>query len=106
MTPERAKELLPVIQAFAAGKRIQFQPANMPFSWVDARPDILNFEIGDFNWRVKPATIKYRRYIQKLGGVAGVFTWNPARSVLSWVEIENAPNFVRWIDTELQEVEI
>ena len=34
MTPERAKELLPIIQAFAEGKQIQTRP-NDEFSWQD-----------------------------------------------------------------------
>lgn len=34
MTPERAKELLPIITAFVAGKTIQWQSAKL--CWFDA----------------------------------------------------------------------
>lgn len=53
MNRERAKELLPIIQAYAEGKQIQYRLKNEPDSvWTD--------KTGDFSWnecyeyRIKP----------------------------------------------------
>lgn len=51
MTREEAKELLPVIKAFADGKAIQFRTKNRP--WVNLLDD--NLEICElFKYRIKP----------------------------------------------------
>ena len=51
MTREEAKELLPVIKAFADGKAIQFRTKNRP--WVNLLDN--NLEICElFKYRIKP----------------------------------------------------
>jgi len=50
MTPERAKELLPIIQAYAEGKTIQYR-ANINVGWRDAGGPRWD---DDFEYRIKP----------------------------------------------------
>ena len=58
MTREEAKELLPIIQAFAEGKSIQMRTENRP--WFDVLDDKL--EIGKiFEYRIKSKP-KYRPF--------------------------------------------
>lgn len=52
MTPQRAKELLPVIQAFAEGKTIQCNYAKNPNDTWEVALDPCFAE--DFNYRIKP----------------------------------------------------
>jgi hypothetical protein len=56
MTPEQAKKLLPVMQAFAGGKEVQYQHKNLVGSvmWFDATSP--TFDLS-FEWRVKPEKI-------------------------------------------------
>jgi len=102
MTPERAKELLPIIQAFAEGKVIQYRetPAYM---WHPC-PNGASFN-GRGEYRIKPATLKYRLYIVRLSDEMRVVAWNdqPGWGI---AHIESGQNFIRWIDTEWQEVEV
>ena len=61
MTREEAKELLPVIQAFAEGKTIQVKVTdNRWYDWKD-KTDELNFESGPQRYRIKPES-KYRPF--------------------------------------------
>jgi hypothetical protein len=52
MTRERAKELLPIISAYAEGKTIQYKRNDV---WTDAfyQTDI-SFDINSTSYRVKP----------------------------------------------------
>lgn len=58
MTVEEAKELLPIMQAFADGKTIQFRTNNRP--WVDLLDNDLNIN-ALFEYRIKPE-LKYRPF--------------------------------------------
>lgn len=50
MSPEQAKELLPIIQAFSEGRAVQYRwPMNGP--WTDADKLVLD---GNAQWRIKP----------------------------------------------------
>ncbi len=51
MTPTRAKELLPVIQAFAEGKKIQFKDS-VTQKWADG--DQFSFDYSSYQYRIKP----------------------------------------------------
>lgn len=54
MTREEAKQLLPIIQAFAEGKTIQVKVTdNRWYDWKD-KTDELNFESGPQRYRIKP----------------------------------------------------
>ena len=60
MDREKAKALLPIIQAFSEGKTIQSRciTDEMPLWWDDNNP---TFEIDDFDYRIKPEP-KYRPF--------------------------------------------
>ena len=61
MTREEAKQLLPIIQAFAEGKTIQVKVTdNRWYDWKD-KIDELNFNSGPQNYRIKPEP-KYRPF--------------------------------------------
>lgn len=53
MTREEAKELLPVLQAFADGKTIQIRKHGEE-SYYDSTNSKLNFDLGYYSYRVKP----------------------------------------------------
>ncbi len=53
MTREEAKELLPVLQAFANGKTIQIRKHGEE-SYYDSTNSKLNFDLGYYSYRVKP----------------------------------------------------
>ena len=58
MTREEAKEMLPIIQAFAEGKTIQFKTKDRP--WFDLLDN--NLEMREvFKYRIKPEP-KYRPF--------------------------------------------
>lgn len=74
MTPERAKELLPVITAFAEGKTIQFK-TKKDGKWTDSIRDI-SFNNSAAFYRVKPEkvyTTLYVVYNKETGEVFEVF---------------------------------
>lgn len=52
MNRERAKELLPIIQAFADDKTIQLR-GRYTDGWEDLRTSA-NFDDNDIEWRIKP----------------------------------------------------
>lgn len=59
MKRQQAKELLPIIQAFAEGKTIQYYYGD---NWVDIRPDTaIDFSDNPSNYRIKPEP-KYRPF--------------------------------------------
>lgn len=60
MTREEAKELLPVLQAFADGKTIQIRKHGEE-SYYDSTNSKLNFDLGYYSYRVKPEP-KYRPF--------------------------------------------
>lgn len=53
MTREEAKEMLPVLQAFANGKTIQIRKHGEE-SYYDSTNSKLNFDLGYYSYRVKP----------------------------------------------------
>lgn len=61
MTREEAKELLPIIQAFAEGKTIQVKVTdNRWYDWKE-KTDKLNFNSDPQSYRIKPES-KYRPF--------------------------------------------
>ena len=64
MNRERARELLPIIQAFAEGKDVQFRnPVGMVGSdWIDD-DEMSHFEI--YEYRIKPEPREFWIQIQK-----------------------------------------
>lgn len=105
MTPERAKYLLPVIQAFAEGKAIQCKCPQSSLKpepvWVDALP---NLEWRD-NWeyRIKPETIEYRVALYCDGNGPPWARVTNQRNLDKVIERQS--EFVRWL-TDWIEVEV
>ena len=63
MTREEAKELLPIIKAFAEGKEIQYRTC--PDKWVDIEEnERVNFTSPPSDYRIKPKP-KYRPFKTK-----------------------------------------
>ena len=63
MTREEAKELLPIIKAFAEGKEIQYRTC--PDKWVDIEEnERVNFTSPPSDYRIKPEP-KYRPFKTK-----------------------------------------
>lgn len=60
MTREQAKELLPIIQAFAEGKIIQFK--NAFGNWIDCDGALFNYPPKDYRIKSEP---KYRPFKDK-----------------------------------------
>lgn len=58
MNRQRAKELLPIIQAFVEGKTIEFRERGCTL-WTESVSPIFNFAI--FEYRIKPSP-KYRPF--------------------------------------------
>ena len=60
MTREKVKELLPILEAYANGKTIQY--CNQEYHWEDVKPDEhLDFSKDVINYRIKPEP-KYRPF--------------------------------------------
>ena len=59
MTREEIKELLPIMQAFAEGKAIQFRCKSG--EWVEIRNDEIDIFLRPNDYRIKPTT-KYRPF--------------------------------------------
>ena len=63
MTREEAKEMMPIIQAFAEGKDIQYRTC--PDKWVDIEEnERVNFTSSPSDYRIKPEP-KYRPFKTK-----------------------------------------
>lgn len=78
MNRERAKELLPVIQAFAEGGKIQFRIANgIDEPWGDMPEDdrmSITFPCEDYEYRIKPEPREFWIIEGTLKGGGGIFT--------------------------------
>lgn len=89
-----------VIVAWAEGKPIQYR---MPGGfWTDLTVNHHTHtpEFGVYEWRVKPAVVKYRNYLYRLA--EGQYV---VRTAQADFKSEGMDGFVRWIG-DWQEVEI
>lgn len=78
MTPERAKELLPVITAFAEGKTIQFKTKQSNV-WTDSIKNV-SFDNSSAIYRVKPEKVQKISYLvvnRNNGEATSVFCSSP-----------------------------
>jgi len=71
MTPERAKELLPIIQAYAEGKQIQWKDTDDNVAFKDVNEDVIWFD--DYDYRVKPEKKVVWMNVYRVPGDADVF---------------------------------
>ena len=94
-----------VIRAWLDGKTVQRQH-HLSGKWLDIPAHNICW-VAFFNpedsYRIKPTVAKYRRYIYK--SEDGYVVAMPA-FVDDVSNIEKWPGFIRWIDTEWQEVEV
>lgn len=100
-TPHKHKDL---IIAWANGAKMQFF-CKVTHCWMNCATPGWHY---DTEYRVKPTTIKYRRYIYKDANSSGeprVYIYNHT-STSSIKEIEAMKGFRGWIDHEWQEVEV
>lgn len=99
-TPHKWAE---VIKAWADGKEVQYAYIVAQSEWITAIQP--NFHSETIVWRIKPKTVKYRRYITNgINGPVVMVVHSPyeegkAESV--WCK-----TFIRWIDAEWQEEEV
>ena len=85
MTPERAKELLPIIEAFSKGDKIQFLQDKEKNFWQNtSTPNWMD----DVQYRIKPQ--RARIWYDKLTQFYKVSLEN------NWKYIENHPLFGGW----------
>lgn len=95
MNRDQAKQFIPILQAFADGKTIEY------YSEVDEQWKPLSNPIFSYmpeRYRIKPETIKieHRRYLYKYHGyLIGV-----CDSRAKAEEISTSPGFIRWIDPD------
>lgn len=55
MTKEKAKELLPIIQAFADGRTLQWKEnESLHPNWINVTGNNCNFDVSLYEWRIKP----------------------------------------------------
>lgn len=92
-----------VMQAYMDGKQIQRRPANCS-TWSDCADP--QWDWACVEYRVKPTVMRYRRYLYSATGlknhaVVQVLNENNAQVA---PDIERLPPFIRWIDTDWQEV--
>ena len=89
MNRQQAKELLPVIQAFAEGKTIEFK--SVFGNWTDCNEVLFNYPPKDY--RIKPES-KYRPFIDNKE------CWNEMlkHQPFGWVRAMNAENDYYIID--------
>jgi hypothetical protein len=102
MNKEQTKQAIAVMQGFIDGKTIQYSPYdNGEWKNVSRTPC---WEWHRYNYRLKPEVVKYRRYLWKTNdNLARVSATSEEKAVKS---ISKYPSFIRWIDTEWQEVEV
>jgi len=79
MNRERCKELLPIIQAFAEGKAIQFrlEGLNGDNSWNDLPEDermTVTFPAEDYEYRIKPEPMEIWVHVFRDGSMSVPFT--------------------------------
>ena len=92
MNRQEAKELLPIIQAFAEGKTIQYYYRGT--DWIDVKLDeVVDFSGCVSNYRIKPGP-KYRPFIDNKE------CWNEMlkHQPFGWVRTMNAENDYYIID--------
>lgn len=99
MTRENAKELLPIIQAFAEGKEIQFYTCG---KWRDMGLPTMVFRLPPEHYRVKPEP-KYRPFTFE-EFVAG-YEKRYSRRLVKFANGDNTVNYtivtVRWDGVKL-----
>ena len=99
-------KLLPVITALVNGKECQFRNS-VREGWQRLTPTSPIAWYEDVEYRIKPTTVQYRRYFYRLGNSLCVGSLpNVPDEQQQPKTIEREFWFVKWIDTEWQEIEL
>jgi hypothetical protein len=100
---EETKNAIAVMQAFVDGKPVQYRPIPGCMEWG---PPVYSplWDWKSCEYRVKPETVQYRRYLAKISGntVVGICVCplqSPERT-------EQFSTFIRWIDKQWIEEEV
>ena len=104
MNKEQTKQAIAVMQGYVEGKTIQYRYDEKQ-EWKTLSP-FPNWNWLEADYRIKPEVVRCRRYLYKddLGRplvvtLSDCQTYKPAF-------IESFQNFIRWVDTEWQEIEV
>lgn len=81
MNRERAKELLPVIQAFAEGKTIQWRKKNTYDAWRNCGDD--EVFSGPYDFRIKPEPLECWMVRQNDGAISVFSDEDDARDAVN-----------------------
>lgn len=98
-------KLLPVITALVNGKECQYRysvhedwqrliPIN-PIAWYE-----------DVEYRIKPETLQYRRFLYAIDKQTYIGICHNVAGAISPKQREDIEFFIKWIDTEWQEIEL
>lgn len=98
-------KLLPVIGAFCSGKECQHRP-EPGRAWIRLNPHEPVSWHESSEYRIKPETAMYRRYFYKLGASVFVGSLPNSPEYTTPREMETQFYFIKWIDTEWQEIEL
>lgn len=94
-----------IAKAWLDGKCVQVKSSD---GWVDLAPHQERDKMPDFHdffpYRIKPEVVKYRRYLHYTGKDGGKTI--SCASEITAGSAEGWIRFIRWIDTEWQEVEV
>lgn len=100
MNKDNAREYLPLVQALAEGKTLQFGALN---NWFDLRNENLeHFRPCDL--RIKPEPVKVWYRVALMGVPASYYTYT-ADGVATEAQVESMSDFVRWL-TDRAEYEV
>lgn len=105
MKLQDAEWIIPLLQAHLEGKTIQVWDRSV-LGWRDVQ-NVSNvaFHLARNSYRIKPPTILTKRFLWKAFG--GTVTVSIVDYQAEQVESrEGWSGFIRWIDTEWQEVEV
>ena len=87
MTPQQAKELLPIITAFSEGKEIQVMPIDSKQWFVQ---QVFDFILPHHHYRIKPEPLLAKAYLTKIS----LEQWEIERN---WDWIEKQAFFWKWV---------
>lgn len=114
MTPERTQQLLPLMQAYAAGSPMQFRitaggtPQGL---WQDVTSPEIDWDQDELEWRIKPKSYFYRIYVWKNQNQVSTSIVNLRLDTIdedqSFLEIEaeKSPYFLRWAGPRVEYTE-
>jgi hypothetical protein len=96
------------IDAFKAGKTIEYRymlgASGVPGPWQTHTSGVCT-DVPAFEYRIKPEVVRYRRVVRKHSfGFSYVDTVIDHPQVQQPQSMEESGDFVRWVDTEWQEV--